>query len=172
MIKPPLTNLVRPDVIRDYRTDYNNHPSNSLFHSCYCQYHWSSALWPCANFIFEGSGKLKNPFFLWLMSTQELTLHNITRTLSIFTTLISTPRSNHTIRMCMRHHTHCSVESVVERGPADPLLSSVCGRGRRVVETSTVHMSVQGLEDRISDHRSRWSGGMLQRNPHCSIYII
>ena len=31
--------------------------------------------------------------------------------------------------MCIIHHTHCSVESVVERGAGDPSLSSVCGRG-------------------------------------------
>ncbi len=52
--------------------------------------------------------------------------------------------------MCIRHHTHCSVESVVERGAGDPSLSSVCGRGCRVVETSTTHMSDQDLEDRIN----------------------
>jgi hypothetical protein len=52
--------------------------------------------------------------------------------------------------MWIRHHTHCSLESVVERGPGDPSLSSVCERGRRVVETSTGYMYAQGLEDRIT----------------------
>ena len=31
--------------------------------------------------------------------------------------------------MCIRHHTHCSVESVMERGAAGPSLSSVSGKG-------------------------------------------
>jgi hypothetical protein len=38
-------------------------------------------------------------------------------------------------RMFIRHHTHCSVESVAERGAAGPSLSSVRGSGRRVIET-------------------------------------
>jgi hypothetical protein len=36
--------------------------------------------------------------------------------------------------MCARHHTHCPVESVVERGAAAPSLSSVCGRVRQGVK--------------------------------------
>ncbi len=36
--------------------------------------------------------------------------------------------------MYIRHHTHCSVESVTERGAGVPSLSSVCGRGRQVVK--------------------------------------
>jgi hypothetical protein len=36
--------------------------------------------------------------------------------------------------MCIRHHTHCSVESVTERGAAAPPLSSACGRGRQGVK--------------------------------------
>jgi hypothetical protein len=34
----------------------------------------------------------------------------------------------------------------VERGEATPSLSSVCGRGRRVVDTSTTHMSAKEVE--------------------------
>jgi hypothetical protein len=49
-------------------------------------------------------------------------------------------------RMCIKHHTHCSVESVVERGTSVPSLSSVCGTGRWVVETRTSHVSVQDIE--------------------------
>ena len=49
--------------------------------------------------------------------------------------------------MCIRHHTHWSVESVAERGAAAPSLSSVCGRGRQGVETQTALVSAQGLED-------------------------
>jgi hypothetical protein len=45
-------------------------------------------------------------------------------------------------RMCIRHHTHCSVESVAERGAAAPSLSSVRGRGRQVVETGASHAVV------------------------------
>jgi hypothetical protein len=71
--------------------------------------------------------------------------------------------------MCIRHHTHYSVESVAERGAAGPSLSSVCGRGRRVVETWTSHMSVQGIEDR--GHRSRWSDVCFSETPTAQ-YII
>ena len=49
--------------------------------------------------------------------------------------------------MCIRHYTHLSVESVAKRGAAAPSLSSVCGRGRQVVETRTARVSAQGLED-------------------------
>ena len=45
-------------------------------------------------------------------------------------------------RMCIRHHTHCSVESVAERGAAAPSLSLVRGRGRQVVETGASHAVV------------------------------
>ena len=48
-------------------------------------------------------------------------------------------------RMCIRHHTHWSVESVAERGAAAPSLSSVRGRGRQGVETRTARVSAQGL---------------------------
>jgi len=48
--------------------------------------------------------------------------------------------------MCIKHHTHCSVESVTERGTSDPSLSSMCGTGRRVVDAWTSHVSVQGIE--------------------------
>ena len=50
-------------------------------------------------------------------------------------------------RMCTTHHTHWSVESVVERGATAPSLSSVCGRGRQGVETRTARVSAQDLED-------------------------
>jgi hypothetical protein len=50
--------------------------------------------------------------------------------------------------MCIRHHTHCSGESVSEGGTVGPSLSSVYGRGRRVVETWTTYMSDQDIEDR------------------------
>ena len=43
--------------------------------------------------------------------------------------------------MCIKHHTHCSVESVAERGAAAPSLSLVCRRGHQVVETWTSHVS-------------------------------
>ena len=68
------------------------------------------------------------------------------------------------------YHTHCSVESVTERGAVVP--SWVCGRGRQVVVTWTVYVtvSVQVIENR--GHRSWWSEDMLQRNLHCSIYNI
>ena len=49
--------------------------------------------------------------------------------------------------MCIRHHTHWSVESVTERGAATPSLSSVRGRGRQGVETRTARVSAQDLED-------------------------
>jgi hypothetical protein len=48
--------------------------------------------------------------------------------------------------MCIKQHTHFSVESVTERGASVPSLSSVCGTGRRVVEVRTVHVSVQDIE--------------------------
>ena len=41
--------------------------------------------------------------------------------------------------MCTRHHTHCSVESVVERGAVGPSLSSVRGRGRRCRNLNNAH---------------------------------
>ncbi len=70
------------------------------------------------------------------------------------------------------HHTHWSVESVVVRGTSDPSLSSVCGRGRRVVETWTTHMSVQDIEDH--GHRSRWSESWCSETPtsHYKVYNI
>ena len=36
----------------------------------------------------------------------------------------------------------------MERGASAPTLSSVYGRGRQVVETSTATVSAQGIEDR------------------------
>ena len=39
--------------------------------------------------------------------------------------------------MCIKHHTHYSVESVTERGTTSPSLFSMCGTGRRVVESWT-----------------------------------
>jgi len=48
-------------------------------------------------------------------------------------------------------------------------LSSVCGRGRQVVETSTAHVSAQGIEDR--GHRSRWSDACCSETPTAQ-YII
>jgi hypothetical protein len=67
--------------------------------------------------------------------------------------------------MCIKHHTHCSVESVlVEQGTRPPSLSSVCGRGRQVVETRTSHVSAQVVTDRgpLRDGLK-----MLQWNLHC-----
>ena len=58
--------------------------------------------------------------------------------------------------MCIRHHTHWSVESVAERGAVAPSLSSVRGRGRQGVETRTAPVSARA--SRIRRHRSRWSG--------------
>jgi hypothetical protein len=48
-------------------------------------------------------------------------------------------------------------------------LFSVWGRGRQVVETSTVHVSDQGIEDR--GHRSRWSDACCSETP-TDQYII
>jgi hypothetical protein len=39
------------------------------------------------------------------------------------------------ISVVQRHHTHYSVESVVERGATAPSVSSVRGRGRQGVDT-------------------------------------
>ncbi len=48
--------------------------------------------------------------------------------------------------MCIKHQTHCSVESVTERGAETPSLSSMCGTGRRVVEDEQRTHGVQGVE--------------------------
>jgi hypothetical protein len=69
--------------------------------------------------------------------------------------------------MCIKNHTHYSVESVMERVEVVPSLSSVCGRARQVVETWTVHVSDQGLEERGHLHDGL---KMLQWNLHCSLY--
>jgi hypothetical protein len=54
--------------------------------------------------------------------------------------------------MCIKHHNHCSVESVAERGAAAPLLSSMRGTGRRVVETLTTHVPrVSRIRDTVRD---------------------
>ncbi len=73
--------------------------------------------------------------------------------------------------MCIRHHTHWSVESVSVRGTtgSQSSLSWVRGRGRRVVETWTTHMSDQGIEDR--GHGSRWSDSWWSETP-TDQYII
>ncbi len=71
--------------------------------------------------------------------------------------------------MCKRHHTHCSVESVMERGVPTPSLSLVCGRDRRVVETWTTHMSVQVIEERRP--HLRWSDTCCNETPTTQ-YII
>ncbi len=69
-----------------------------------------------------------------------------------------------------KHHTHCSVESVTERGATDPSPSSIRGLGRRVVEAWTAHVLPRTIEDRGPP--SWWSEDMLQRNPHYSTYNI
>ena len=83
-------------------------------------------------------------------------------TCSGFSAKLSTTRSRrhwsrHPLTMTtpVQYHTHCSVESVVEQGAAAPSPSSMCGLGRRVVESGTAHVSVQVIEDR--GHRSRLS---------------
>ncbi len=60
--------------------------------------------------------------------------------------------------MYIRHHTNCSVESVVERGEPIPTLSSVCGRGRQVVKTSTYVClsSASRLGDTVHDGLEVW----------------
>ncbi len=54
--------------------------------------------------------------------------------------------------MWIRHYTHWSEESVTERGVVVPSLSSVRGRGRRVVDTWTTHMSIQDVEVEVTFH--------------------
>ena len=71
--------------------------------------------------------------------------------------------------MCIRHHTHCSVESVVGRGAAAPSLSSVWGRGRQVVNTST---RAYCPEQRDSGTPSRRSWSMLQWNLHLHCFLL
>ena len=51
--------------------------------------------------------------------------------------------------MCIRHHTNCSVESVVERGSVVLPLSSVRGLQRSSsCRNFNTHVSAQGIEDR------------------------
>jgi hypothetical protein len=62
--------------------------------------------------------------------------------------------------MYIRHHPHCSVESVTERGATAPSLSSVCGRGHQVVDSR--NLSSERVPRVYSGHRgsgspSRWS---------------
>ncbi len=71
--------------------------------------------------------------------------------------------------MCIRHHTYYSVESVTERYPVGPSLSSVCEGGRQVVETWTSHVFVQVIEDR--GHPSWWSDTYYRETP-TDQYII
>ncbi len=68
--------------------------------------------------------------------------------------------------MCIRHHTQCSVESVVERGVVSPSLSSVGGRVHQVVETRTSHASVQAQY--IIYNTKKWGclkSRVVQRKP-------
>jgi hypothetical protein len=51
-----------------------------------------------------------------------------------------------------KHHIHCSVESVAERGAAAPSPSSMSGRGNQVVETWTEHVSAPGADSLSSPH--------------------
>ncbi len=71
--------------------------------------------------------------------------------------------------MCIKNHTHCSVESVAERRP-QPLhcrqsvnKSAGCRNPR--------HASAQGVRG-SRNPLSRWPEDMLQRNLHCSTYNI
>ena len=67
-------------------------------------------------------------------------------------------------RMCIRHHTHWSVESVAERGAAAPFtVLSVVKRSSGCRNPNSVCLP---RASRIRGHRSRWS------EAHCSVYNI
>ena len=70
-----------------------------------------------------------------------------------------------------KHHTHYSVESVVERGAAAPPLSSECEQVDELLKPETSHASAQGVRG-SKKPLSRWPEDMLQRNLHCSTYNI
>ena len=55
----------------------------------------------------------------------------------------------------MKHHTHCSVESVMERGDTSPSLSQCVTQVDGLSKLEQHTCTVQGLEDR--GHPSRWS---------------
>ena len=69
-----------------------------------------------------------------------------------------------------KNHTHCSVESVTERGATTPSPSSMRGLGRRAVEVEQQTCLPRAIEDRGPP--SRWPEDMLQRNFHCPTYNI
>jgi hypothetical protein len=70
--------------------------------------------------------------------------------------------------MYIRHHTNCSVESVVERSTVGPHIVFSSWKRSSVVETSTTDVSDQGLKTRGTP--SSMTGSM--KNSHCSIYNI
>ncbi len=59
--------------------------------------------------------------------------------------------------MWIRHHTHCSVESVTERGKVVPSLYSVRGRGRQVVETWTGRVWQRIRPSKMTQEYVSWS---------------
>jgi len=48
--------------------------------------------------------------------------------------------------MCIKHHTHCSVESVTERGTTAPSLSSCVEQVDGLSKTEQCNVSDQGIE--------------------------
>ena len=70
----------------------------------------------------------------------------------------------------LKHHTHYSVESVVDRGAAAPSPSWLRGLGRRAVEVEQQTCLPRAIEDQ--GPLSQWTEDMLQRNFHCPTYNI
>ncbi len=74
--------------------------------------------------------------------------------------------------MCIKHHTHCSMESVTERGTTVPSLSSMCETGRRVVEPWTTHVYWPGRRGRGYFSRCSQTGWIETPTDQYMIYNI